>query len=89
MSLYKDNPRLIRKLRSGQKQTINKTQGKHPKIFIVDPETTLCNDTESALHYFRQWRKKYNYNEPIHTVKITSKKVYIIYYRIKDDNNDT
>jgi len=82
MQLYKQNPKLIRKLRSKQKQTINKTQGKHPKIFIVDPETTKCDTTQSAIRYLEAYRKKWKYTEPIKVMRVTSKKVYVIYYML-------
>jgi len=86
MQLYKQNPRLIRKLRSKQKQTINKKQGEHPKIFVVDPEQTLCNDTESAIRYLEAYRKKWKYTEPIKVIRVTSKKVFVIYYTLSEEN---
>ena len=86
MTLYKQNPQLIRKLRGKQKQLINKKQGEHPKIFVVDPEQTKCDTTQSALRYLEAYRRKWNYKEPIKVMRVTSKKVFVIYYTLSEEN---
>jgi len=53
------------------------------KQFVVDVEKTGCRSYDSALEYFKQYRRRL-YDDDIRLVRMKKTKCYVIYYQVLD-----